>query len=88
MSNNKLICPLIFVDTSREPQWRDRFGIIMGICHGLHYLHQKNIVHVDLKPANILLDNNLVAKIADFGLSRCFGETQSRIITLNIGGTL
>ncbi|CAM0958932.1 unnamed protein product [Alopecurus aequalis] len=74
-------------DTSREPQWRDRFGIIMGICHGLHYLHQKNIVHVDLKPANILLDNNLVAKIADFGLSRCFGETQSRIITLNIGGT-
>uniref|UniRef100_A0ACD5ZGI7 Uncharacterized protein n=1 Tax=Avena sativa TaxID=4498 RepID=A0ACD5ZGI7_AVESA len=75
-------------DTSKGLQWRDRYLIIKGICRGLHYLHQKNIVHLDLKPANILLGANLVAKIADFGLSRCFGETQSRTFTDNIGGTL
>ncbi|KAM0843923.1 hypothetical protein ACQ4PT_057383 [Festuca glaucescens] len=75
-------------DTSREPRWRDCYQIITGICQGLPYLHQKNIVHFDLKPANILLDDNLVAKIADFGLSRCFiGETESRVIS-KIGGTL
>ncbi|CAM0958877.1 unnamed protein product [Alopecurus aequalis] len=74
-------------DTSREPRWRDCYKIITGICQGLHYLHQKSIVHLDLKPANILLDGNLVAKIADFGLSRCYiGENESRVIS-RIAGT-
>uniref|UniRef100_A0ACD5U825 Uncharacterized protein n=1 Tax=Avena sativa TaxID=4498 RepID=A0ACD5U825_AVESA len=74
-------------DTSCEPQWRDYYQIITGICQGLHYLHQKKIAHLDLKPANILLDDNLEAKIADFGLSWCFiGETGSQIIS-KIGGT-
>ncbi|KAE8809230.1 Disease resistance protein RPM1 [Hordeum vulgare] len=75
-------------DTSRKVQWRKCFQIIKGICQGLHYLHQRNILHLDLKPANILLDGNLVPKIADFGVSRCFHEMQSRAITVNIRGTL
>lgn len=75
-------------DTSSGLQWRDRYHIIKGVCQGLHYLHQKNIVHLDLKPANILLDDNLVAKLADFGLSRCFDVMQSRVHTANIGGSL
>ncbi|CAM0958928.1 unnamed protein product [Alopecurus aequalis] len=74
-------------DMSRESRWRDCYQIITGVCQGLHYLHQNKIVHFDLKPANILLDDNLVAKITDFGLSRCFiGETESRVIS-KIGGT-
>jgi tRNA A-37 threonylcarbamoyl transferase component Bud32 len=36
------------------------------------------ILHLDLKPANILLDDNMVPKIADFGLSRCFDEKQNQ----------
>ncbi|KAF7033792.1 hypothetical protein CFC21_044867 [Triticum aestivum] len=75
-------------DSSSGLQWRDRYRIIKGVCQGLHHLHQQNIVHLDLKPANILLDDNFVAKIADFGLSRCFDEMQSRVITVKIGGTL
>ncbi|KAF8667639.1 hypothetical protein HU200_052845 [Digitaria exilis] len=73
--------------------WGTRYKIIKGICNGLHYLHEKwqastPIIHRDLKPANILLDDNMVPKIADFGLSRLFGEEQTRTITKNLFETL
>uniref|UniRef100_A0ACD5W3J3 Uncharacterized protein n=1 Tax=Avena sativa TaxID=4498 RepID=A0ACD5W3J3_AVESA len=73
-------------DTSHEVRWRERYQIITGICHGLHYLHQKNILHLDLKPTNILLDDNWVPKITDFGISRCFDQMESQVIT-KIAGT-
>ena len=62
--------------------------MIKGICEGLHYLHQINILHLDLTPGNILLDEDMMPKITDFGLSRCFEEDQTRVITKNVGGTL
>jgi len=68
--------------------WRSRYKIINGICQGLHYLHRNQIVHLDLKPPNILLDGNMIPKITDFGLSRQFDEKQSRAITTKIGGTM
>ncbi|XP_044985746.1 probable disease resistance protein At1g61300 isoform X1 [Hordeum vulgare subsp. vulgare] len=74
-------------DASCGLDWIKSYQIIKGICEGLHYLHQNHIVHLDLKPANILLDDNLVPKITDFGLSRCFDEKQSRAITKNMSGT-
>lgn len=55
-------------DASCGLDWIKSYQIIKGICEGLHYLHQNHIVHLDLKPANILLDDNMVPKIADFGL--------------------
>nr|XP_045085239.1 putative cysteine-rich receptor-like protein kinase 39 isoform X2 [Aegilops tauschii subsp. strangulata] len=75
-------------DTSSRLDWIKSYRIIKGICEGLHYLHQNCIVHLDLKPANILLDDNMTPKIADFGLSRCFDEKQSQAITENMAGTL
>ena len=71
--------------------WSTRYKIIEGICYGLHYLHEEwqdtPIIHMDLKPANIMLDGNMVPKIADFGLSRLFGEDQTRTCTSNCKGT-
>ncbi|RLM70060.1 hypothetical protein C2845_PM17G06520 [Panicum miliaceum] len=75
-------------DVSVGLEWRKRYSIIRGICEGLHYLHRKHIVHLDLKPSNILLDNNMVPKISDFGYSRCFHENQSRVITQTIAGSI
>ncbi|OEL29506.1 Cysteine-rich receptor-like protein kinase 15 [Dichanthelium oligosanthes] len=75
-------------DASVGLEWRKRYQIIKGICEGLHYLHGKRIVHLDLKPANILLDDDMVPKIADFGLSRCFDENQSRTITTKLMGSM
>lgn len=74
-------------DASGGLEWKVRYGIIRGICEGLHYLHGKRILHLDLKPANILLDDRMVPKIADFGLSRCFDEGQTRAITKNLCGS-
>ena len=45
-------------------------SIMMQILHGVKYLHEKKIMHRDLKSANILLNNQGEVKIADFGLAR------------------
>jgi serine/threonine protein kinase len=68
--------------------WCTRYGIIMGICNGLDYLHNKlepPMYHLDLKPANVLLDENMIPKVADFGLSRLFGQEQTKITKSQIG---
>ncbi|KAJ1275297.1 hypothetical protein BS78_05G125300 [Paspalum vaginatum] len=69
-------------------EWHERYRIIKGVCQGLRYLHEEeNIVHLDLKPDNILLDHNMVPKITDFGLSRLFNKQQTRVITSNLYGS-
>ncbi|XP_012703840.1 uncharacterized protein LOC101766045 isoform X2 [Setaria italica] len=75
-------------DASGGLEWKKRYQIIKGICDGLHYLHGERIVHLDLKPANILLDDNMEPKIVDFGLSKCFDEQQSRAITSQLFGSM
>ncbi|WVZ96314.1 hypothetical protein U9M48_041969 [Paspalum notatum var. saurae] len=64
-------------DELRGLEWQTRYQIIKGICDGLHHLHINHVIHMDLKPANILLDNNMVPKITDFGLSRFDDRSQT-----------
>lgn len=76
-------------DESSGIDWTMRFKIILGICNGLHFLHEERseaIVHLNLKPSNIMLGDDMVPKIADFGLSRLFGEEQTRTLTKNVVG--
>ncbi|VAI53334.1 unnamed protein product [Triticum turgidum subsp. durum] len=76
-------------DESCGLNWHTCFKIIKGVCDGLDYLHngcKDPIYPLDLKPANILLDKDMVPKIGDFGLSRLFPSTKT-YVTIKIIGT-
>ncbi|KAH7438088.1 hypothetical protein KP509_04G000800 [Ceratopteris richardii] len=64
--------------------WRVRCKIALGIPQGIAYLHngtRERIIHLDIKPQNILLDSNLEAKVADFGLSRLLKNCETHVMT-------
>ncbi|KAJ4844691.1 hypothetical protein Tsubulata_020666 [Turnera subulata] len=70
--------------------WSQRYDIILGTAQGLAYLHEQYhvcIIHRDIKPGNILLDNHFQPKIADFGLVRLLPDNQSHLST-KFAGTL
>jgi serine/threonine protein kinase len=80
------------LDTMRSKllDWTKRLEIIDGIARGLLYLHQDSrlrIIHRDLKTSNILLDNDMVPKISDFGLARSFMGDQAEAKTNRVMGT-
>lgn len=64
--------------------WETRRKIILDVAKGLAYLHEdcsERIAHFDVKPHNILLDENFNAKISDFGLARFIDRNQSHLVT-------
>ena len=65
-----------------------RYRIGLDVCYGLYHLHEKNILHRDLKSLNVLLDDRFRAKITDFGLSKIKSEMASSSSTKGMKGTL
>lgn len=60
-------------DDTPNLQWETRFNVLLGTARGITYLHQECrdcIIHCDIKPENILLDENFCAKVSDFGLAK------------------
>ncbi|KAL8171866.1 hypothetical protein V2J09_023670 [Rumex salicifolius] len=65
--------------------WENRFNIAVGTARGITYLHEECrdcIVHCDIKPENILLDENYNAKVSDFGLAKLINPKDHRYRTL------
>ncbi|CAM0879326.1 unnamed protein product [Alopecurus aequalis] len=65
-------------------EWSVRCKIITHIAKGLSYLHEecmKRIAHLDVKPQNILLDDDFNAKLSDFGLCKLTDRDMSQVVT-------
>ncbi|VFQ69142.1 unnamed protein product [Cuscuta campestris] len=72
--------------------WEKLRQISLGVARGIEYLHQgcnMQILHFDIKPHNILLDENFTPKVSDFGLARLYSTDNNRIATLTaVRGTI
>ncbi|KAI4299686.1 hypothetical protein L6164_033120 [Bauhinia variegata] len=80
----------LFGERRGSLDWKQRFDLILGTARGLTYLHEEFhvcIIHRDIKTSNILLDDDLQARIADFGLARLLPGDQSHLST-KFAGTL
>ncbi|CAO1942583.1 unnamed protein product [Urochloa humidicola] len=84
MPNGSLDRHLFGDASSTVLRWETRYQIALGIARGLEYLHEKCrdcIIHCDIKPENILLDEAFVPRVADFGLAKLMGRDFSRVLT-------
>ncbi|XP_040363265.1 probable leucine-rich repeat receptor-like serine/threonine-protein kinase At3g14840 isoform X2 [Rosa chinensis] len=91
MENNSLARALYGPeDDLLNLDWPTRQKICLGIAKGLAYLHEESavkVVHRDIKTTNVLLDQDLNAKISDFGLAKLDEEDNTHIST-RIAGTI
>ncbi|KAK5928140.1 hypothetical protein CgunFtcFv8_013227 [Champsocephalus gunnari] len=71
------------------PRWPLVFRLSHEVAQGMNFIHKENLMHQDLKPSNVLLNDNLNAKIADFGLSRvsASASNSNKETTGAIGGS-
>ncbi|KAK9073125.1 hypothetical protein SSX86_007448 [Deinandra increscens subsp. villosa] len=86
-----LFAPEEQLQSGKLLNWESRFNIALGTARGITYLHEECrdcIVHCDIKPENILLDENYNPKVSDFGLAKLVNPKDHRYRTLtSVRGT-
>ena len=82
--SNKSLSDKIFIPEQRRDLKPTILAkIVAGICYGMRYVHEMDVIHTDFKPANILLNERFEPKIADFGSATITNQTLT--ITQTIG---
>ncbi|KAM1157719.1 hypothetical protein ACFX1X_028603 [Malus domestica] len=91
MSNGSLDRHIFSKEGPVSLSFKRAFEISLGVARGIGYLHQgcdMQILHFDIKPHNILLDDNYVPKISDFGLARLCPLDDSSLTLTAARGTI
>ncbi|KAL3645691.1 hypothetical protein CASFOL_010871 [Castilleja foliolosa] len=82
----------IFNQENPNPlSWDRKYEIAVGVARGIEYLHRGcdiQILHFDIKPHNILLDDNFTPKISDFGLAKLFSTDKNTVTLTAVRGTI
>ncbi|KAM3729812.1 hypothetical protein ACB098_12G038900 [Castanea mollissima] len=86
-----LIYEFISNEVSIPLSIKKTYKISLGVAHGIEYLHRgcdMQIMHFDIKPHNILLDENFIPKVSDFGLAKLYSTNDSIVSLIVARGTL
>ncbi|KAM0835087.1 hypothetical protein ACQ4PT_063165 [Festuca glaucescens] len=74
--------------SSRKMNWLSTFRVMQGVAQGLAYLHSKDIIHLDLNPANIVFDSNMNPKISNFERSKLPDKNIAEEMRHDLVGTM
>ncbi|MBA0848881.1 hypothetical protein Goshw_008308, partial [Gossypium schwendimanii] len=91
MSNGSLDKIIFSEENTNTLGWKKMFDIVLGVARGIDYLHQGceiQILHFDIKPHNILLDENFIPKISDIGLAKLYSVDDSFVSLTAAQGTI
>jgi len=91
MSNGSLDKILFSKDRGIDFGYDKIYNISIGVARGIAYLHhgcEMQILHFDIKPHNILLDDNFIPKVSDFGLAKLYPVDNSIVTMTAVGGTI
>ncbi|KAI3735856.1 hypothetical protein L6452_15377 [Arctium lappa] len=90
-SLDKFICRPVPLEITEHIGVHKLYEVALGIARGLDYLHRgcySHILHLDIKPHNILLDEEFCPKIADFGLAKLYSRKESLVSMFEARGTI